>query len=86
VVYPRRLGNLNACPERFRLTVAITERGNLKAWQVADLKGTVLEEWTADLDAEVHQYTWEVGWDAYLVVRDVLRFIGEADWQPGTVM
>jgi len=86
VVYPRRLGNLNACPERFRLTVSVTEGGNLKAWQVADLKGAVLEEWTADLGAEVHQYTWEVGWDAHLVVRDVLRFIGEADWQPGTVM
>ena len=86
MVYPRRLGNLNACPERFRLTVSVTEGGNLKAWQVTDLKGAVLEEWTADLGAEVHQYTWEVGWDAYLVVRDVLRFIGEADWQPGTVM
>ena len=92
MVYPAREGYCprpdgpKACPERFRLTVAITESGALKSWQVTDLKGAVLEEWATDRGSEAHRHTWEVAWDTYLVARDMLRFIGEDNWEPGTVM
>ena len=38
----------------------------------------------------VRSYTWELPVDddcrCYLIVRDVLRFLGNADWEPGTVI
>ena len=70
------------------LTIDITEGGRVTRWTASSPDGQELEDWLADgkfLEAS-QSHTWTVGWETYLVVRDVLRYLNNADWEPNTFM
>ena len=78
--------NRDSLPKRVLFTVVITANGNLLSWHVRAPDGAVLEDWTTSGGPEAHRYTWEMGVEAYIVLRDVMKFMGEEDWTPGKVM
>ena len=72
--------------EKILITIDITYQGDITCWTASQLDGTVVEDWrlkgqflTAD-----QSHTWEVAGEAYVAIRDILRYLTEADWQPGT--
>ena len=76
------------CPETVLITIDIGEDGRVTRWTASSPEGQELEDWLAEgefLNA-AHSHTWTVDWPTYLVVRDVLGFLTEADWKPGTVV
>ena len=75
-------------PETVLITIDIAEDGRGTRWTASSPDGQELEDWLAEgkfLDA-THSHTWTVGWETYLVVRDVLRYLNDADWERGTFM
>jgi hypothetical protein len=74
--------------EKVLITIDITARGDITCWTASHLDGTVVEDWrlkgrflTAD-----QSHTWEVDGAAFLAIRDILRYLTEEDWQPGTLL
>ena len=76
--------------EQVRITIDLGEDGNIARWLATDPCGKVLEEVRlggTDPTGTGHSYAWDMpGAAAYLVTRDILRFLTQADWQPNTVM
>jgi len=73
-------------PEALLVTIDLTAEGRVVRWTVSHLDGEELEDWCLEgqfLDA-ISSFTWTVDWSTYQVVRDILRFINESDWEPGT--
>jgi hypothetical protein len=75
-------------PERVMITIDITEAGDITCWTASHLDGRVIEDWrlTGRFTSAAFSHTWEVGAEAYVAIRDILRFLTEDDWEPGTVM
>ena len=76
------------CPETVLITIDIGEDGRVTRWTASSPEGQELEDWLAEgefLNA-AHSHTWTVGWPTYLVVRDILGFLNEADWKPDTLL
>lgn len=73
---------------RVLITVDITRDGRITCWTASRPDGQVIEDWRLDgqFTAADHSHTWEVGFEGYAVVRDLLRYLTESDWQPGTFM
>jgi len=76
--------------EQVRITIDLGEDGVIVRWLATDPCGKVLEEFRlvgTDPTGTVHSYAWDMpGAAAYLVARDILRFLTQADWQPNTVL
>ena len=76
--------------EQVRITINLGEDGVIVRWIATNPCGRVIEEFGlggTDLTGTAHSYAWDMpGTAAYLVVRDILRFLTQADWQPNTVM
>jgi hypothetical protein len=70
------------------ITIDITERGDITCWTASNLDGRVIEDWrrTGQFTSAAFSHTWEVGMEAYTTIRDILRFLTEDDWEPGTVI
>jgi len=76
------------CPETLLITIDIDEEGQVVRWTASTPEGQELEDWLLEgkfLDA-AHSHTWSVDWPTYLVVRDILRYLNNEDWKPGTVV
>jgi hypothetical protein len=76
------------CPETILITIDIAEDGHVTRWTASSPEGQELEDWLLEgqfLNA-AHSHTWSVSWPTYLVVRDVLRYLNNEDWKPGTVV
>jgi hypothetical protein len=80
----------NPTPElgRHLITVDITADGKITCWTASKPDGEVVEDWrlVGQFTSAAHSHTWEADGPAYLVIRDILRFLTEDDWQPGTVV
>ncbi len=74
--------------DRVLITIDITEDGSITCWTASQPDGQTIEDWRLKdqfLTAN-HSHTWEVCMDAYVAIRDILRYLTESDWQPGTIM
>jgi len=71
------------------VTIEIDERGGLVQWTASDLQGNELENWRLMNDRPSHatsSHTWEIDEETtYPIVRDILRYLGEEDWEPDAV-
>ena len=76
------------CPETVLITIDIGEDGRVTRWTASSPEGQELEDWLAvgEFLNAAHSHTWSVGWPTYLVVRDILRYLNNEDWKPGTVV
>jgi len=74
-------------PQFVQFTVCLSPGGDVCRWEAVDPNGGVLEDWqlVGVMPGDL-RYTWQMSFDTYVVVRDVIRFITEEDWQPNTVL
>jgi hypothetical protein len=76
--------------EGLRITIDLDERGTILRWTATDRLGRVVEEYRlvgTDLPASDMSHGWDIpGEQAYLVIRDILRFMTQSDWEPNTVL
>jgi hypothetical protein len=74
--------------EKVLITIDITRRGDITCWTASHLDGTVVEDWRlkGQFLAADHSHTWEVGAEAFLAIRDILRYLTEEDWQPDMML
>ncbi len=74
--------------ERVLITIDITNSGSITCWTASRADGQMIEDWrlTGKFLTGDHSHTWDVGRDAYLAIRDILRYLTESDWRPGTIM
>jgi hypothetical protein len=76
--------------EGLRLTIDLDDEGTILRWTVTDRLGRVVEEYrlvATDLPPSDMSHSWDIpSAEAYLVIRDMLRFMTEADWEPNTVL
>jgi hypothetical protein len=75
-------------PETVLITIDIGEDGRVTRWTASSPEGQELEDWLAvgEFLNAAHSHTWTVGMETYLVIRDILRYLNNADWKPGTVV
>ncbi len=70
------------------ITIDITVRGDITCWTASQPDGSLVEDWRLKgqfLNAD-QSHTWEVDGAAYVAIRDILRYLTEEDWQPGTLL
>ncbi len=81
---------MDAGLDQVRITIDLGQDGVIMRWLATDPCGKVLDEFSlvdADPTGTVHSYAWDMpGAAAYLVVRDILRFLTQDDWEPNTFM
>ena len=76
--------------EGLRITIDLDERGTILRWTATDRLGRVVEEYRivgTELPSSDMSHAWDMpSAEAYLVIRDMLRFMTEADWEPNSVL
>jgi len=80
--------NQSSLPVRVLITIDITDQGSVTCWTASKPDGQVIEDWrlTGQFLTADHSHTWEVDSAAYIAIRDILRYLTESDWRPGTLM
>src|SRR5262245_43026661 len=80
--------NARPSPVAVMVTIDITEAGRITCWTASRLGCHGSDDWrlVCQILAALHSHSLQVSEPTYFVLRDVLRYLTEADWQPGTVL
>ena len=78
----------NPTPDHLLMTIEVDENLDLVRWTASTPEGDEVEDWkvTGRALEAVKSHTWEITPETWLVVRDVLRYLNERDWEPETLM